>query len=666
MARRQITSPAAAESYMVDLRRQTVPEHLSMSYLNPPRLHFAGKFDANVSTVNNDPFHFNTGTFQPSYQDLQSATAMNGWFNPRGDAAFRLIGCQITGAYGAGGRPAGADPVFGCMVSDSDRLAPAKLVDLDPEQQMVSTIFGLEVRIADPIGSSLMRGSFEPAPFTDLWGRAAGPGSDTNAGSMYQSVLTNLEWGDVSHSPFLMALRAAATDGLLSIKFNVDGFNMDFGGPDFMRGRIVGTIGPAATTEPRHFVAGRQLVPDLDENENPKGGIYYCTAVVDEPAGAVRLDLGNALPTVDAGGDVVPRAMLGRLALACLDPAQSAPVLLGQIPYWRAGWYQSSAGVVDVPVTPQQLASISEHPLALLTGTGSPVTWTPAVQEAGSGLHVRADMFAYRLDPGETVHVPVYVTRFGGRVADAEVTALRDDSGMQSGPVPGHPPSSLPPGVGEPADGISIATVKPTDSGGATELEITAGDPENPRVFIDGQLYGVRPSLPAAPATDPPPNPSDFVSLLVFDGFDPDEPLAWHGTEQGSMQPIFQQFANLYPVMYTFLDLGDYEDVCRNRDMLLLAFRLAEEDPNSMPVTRDLSGAKRAAAIRWLDAVGRDGKPRLGTAPPPSEREAPELAAVAATEGPPEGAELARKGGKTAALARRIRPLGEPPPRASA
>lgn len=58
---------------------------------------------------------------------------------------------------------------------------------------------------------------------------------------MYQSVLSKLEWGNIEQTPFLQQLRESATDGLLSIKFNVDGINLDFCSPEFMRGRIVVT-----------------------------------------------------------------------------------------------------------------------------------------------------------------------------------------------------------------------------------------------------------------------------------------------------------------------------------------------------------------------------------------------------------------------------------------
>ena len=69
-----------------------------MSYLSPLRLHFAGRFQANVSTVNNDPGHFDNDAFRAAYQAMETATTPNGWFNPQGDAAFRL-GEIATGSW---------------------------------------------------------------------------------------------------------------------------------------------------------------------------------------------------------------------------------------------------------------------------------------------------------------------------------------------------------------------------------------------------------------------------------------------------------------------------------------------------------------------------------------------------------------------------------------
>lgn len=46
-----------------------------VSYLNPLRLHFSGSFEAAVSTVNNDPVHFDSARFKPSYAEPQSGIA---------------------------------------------------------------------------------------------------------------------------------------------------------------------------------------------------------------------------------------------------------------------------------------------------------------------------------------------------------------------------------------------------------------------------------------------------------------------------------------------------------------------------------------------------------------------------------------------------------------
>lgn len=119
----------------------------TMSYLDRLRLHFAGRFQATVSTVNNDPAHFDNEKFVPAFQ---TRGRENGWRNPDGDGDWRLLGCQVTSAFSADGAAVPAtDPIWHMLIADSDHKAPAKIVDLDPEQQLVSTIFGLEVRIAD-------------------------------------------------------------------------------------------------------------------------------------------------------------------------------------------------------------------------------------------------------------------------------------------------------------------------------------------------------------------------------------------------------------------------------------------------------------------------------------------------------------------------------------
>jgi hypothetical protein len=556
-----------------------------MSYLATLRLHFSGQFQAAVSTVNNDPAHYNNATFKPEYQQ---PGPNNGSWNPRGSADWRFIGCTVTAASYADGSPAAADDrILEMLVADSDRQAPAKLVDLDPDQQLVSTIWGLEIRICDKQGVTLVRGRFVPAPFTDVWVRAAGGGSDDfPMSATYQSVLTDLEWGDVSASRLLTELRDGAIDGLLSIRFNVDGYNMTADAPDFTLGRVAGTIGVASASEPRHFVAGRQFMTVLGPNLFPAGSINFCTAVVDEARGRVIVDLGNALPTTEPGG-APPN--LGELTLGYLADEGSAPTPIGTIDYLDVGWYATRAGVSELPVSADQLAAIAEAQLALTLSNVSTVTL-----ESPGGLYVRPDNFVYRLDPGDIAEVQLFATRYGRPYADAQITVVEDPSQLQNDPGT------------DTTRAISLPTTLPTtDSYGRATLQITASDPGNPRGYIDGQVYSVVPAL-ADQAPDYPADPWNVISLLVFDAFAPGDPIAWWPT----LQPIFQQYANLYPVMDVFLDLSDYRSVCENRELLRLAFGLDVHNPNSMPVTRDLSRAKRTAILSWLDAPRSDAPAR--------------------------------------------------------
>lgn len=623
-----------------------------MSYLHALRLHFAGQFQAAVSTVNNDPLHFDNSTFLPEYQDLQTATADNGWFNPRGDASWRLMGCAVTGAWLGAGQPvAGDDPVLTAVVADSDRDVVAKLVDLDPEQQLVSTIFGFEVRIATAAGTTLLRGRFAPVAFTDIWRRSQTPSQgDTAAGATYQSVLTDLTWGDVSDSPFLRALREASADGLLSIKFNIDSFNLTFTSPDFMRGRIVGTIGPATVDEPRHLVLGRHfLTTSMGPGFfRPVGGLNFCVARVDEAARKIYLDLGNAVPTGD-GGTFVD---LGALTLAYLRQTNQGPRpvridTLASEAYTAQSWYPNTAGVVELPagreLTPEELTLIAGNPLAIVATTAGGAN-TVAIAEPPTGEYLRADQFVHRMSPGDGVFARLYATVLGRPYAGARIITLFDPTQLQ--------PGGGAPDVATPVEAVEYPPLITADERGIALLPIKVADPGNPRGYIDGQVYGLRPVLEDtvfSPGTPYPFNPSDFISVLVWDEFHPvGDPVTWFP----SLQPVLQQFENLYPVMKRFVRLGDYDSVCANQRDLVYVFGLLRSDPNYMPVTRDLSPAKQAAILKWLTNLGADGKPLKGMpppAPPPEPQPTPSAALAAPAPLASTGAE---RGGKAAAFDR--------------
>jgi hypothetical protein len=620
---------------------------IDMSYLSAVRLHFAGRFQADVSTVNNDPAHFDNAAFRPDYQKMQGPNMKppNGWFNPEGDAAFRLRGCRIASAWLPSGRVPDSDPALHCSVADSDDSVCAKLVDLDSEQQLVSEIWGLRVRIASANGATLMSGDFDPAAFIDIWDRATGPGGgDVGAGAAYQSVLRNLQWAEVSASPFLTALRQAAEDGLLSIKFNVDGMNMDFTSPDFMTGRIAGTIGPSSRREPQHLVIGRQFMANAGSGGNfftPLGGINFCPAVVDAEACCLFLDLGNALTTASPGG---PINNLGDLTVSVANSS----VALGTIRASGLGgyaqspaWHEDTAGVVALPLTETQIELVSTAPLAIAGNPGI------LINEWPNGAFVRADKYVWRMSPGDRADIPVYATQFGRPLPHVTVAFAQDSSQLQAQVTPDSPPfvGAAPP-VATPSRALAFNATAMTDANGLAILSVQAHDPGTPRWFnngadygIDGQVYGVRPAFADLALTIGPINQWNFISFLVWSGFTPSNPVTW-----ADVQPILQQYANLYPVMNRFLNLADYESAKTHAHLLLLAFGLDPADPNAMPVTRDLSPAKRAAILAWLKnplpGPVREVPPR----PTATEAADPTAAAIAA----------ASRGGKAAAAARRL------------
>jgi hypothetical protein len=610
-----------------------------VSYLNPLRLHFAGKFGAAISTVNNDRSHFDNSTFLPEYQDRQTDGQPNGWFNPRGSADWRLFGCRVTSAWLSDGQPAEpADAVRAAAVTDSDRRVAAKLVDLDPDQQLVSTIWGLEVRLCTANGTTLLRGRMKTAAFMHIWAGARTGGDDLPLGAEYQSVLSDLEWGDIASSPMLQQLRGAALRGLLSIKFNVDGVSLNPESPDFLFGRIIGTIGPAHAGEPHHFVAGRQFMPT--GGFVPDGAINSCVAVLDQSTRRLYVDFGNALPTVQAGGVLAPLGSLSVGVVMPPSPGQAATVLpIGDVlesTYAEADWYSTTAGVVALPpdkqLTDDEITAVANNPLTIRR-VASDGTFTPGVDEHPSGVYVRADEFVFRADVGEVVEIPLIATRLGEPYTGARIVALLDPTQLQSDA----------PGV--PASAVDFPARLLADSRGRGVLRVRTSNPGNPRGVVDGQVYGIRVAIEETllPGANYPFNPLEFISLLVWDTPTISDPPTWFG----GLQSIFQQYANLYPVMQRFLDLSNYEHICERRHLLMLSIGLPLTDPNSMPVTRDLSGAKRKAILRWLTDVGADGRPLRGVGPLVEAQE------VGPRQPSPSDTERAMGGGKMSAASRR-------------
>ncbi len=541
-----------------------------MSYLSLPRLHFAGIFMTNPSTVNNSACNYNPLVTDPDPS-----------WNPDGPAFWQFQDCTVKSVvYADGSTDPGDDPIIGASLAGTDNPSTAKLVDLDPMQQMVSQIWGLQLQLSLSSGSGQFTGDFQPVAFADLWQRAQSSQGDFALSAFYQSVLRKVSWSESLDSRFLKELKAAGGESL-SIKFIVDGYSTDR-----KNGRVVGTIGPAGQEEPDNFLVGRLLGP-------PRGGsFYFGYAHLDDKARRLTLDLGNSLPTTTPGG---PPADVGRLLLV-LRPEGSLPVVIGEVAHSQQD-YSNTAYVQDFSLNAKQLDLARKTPIGLLQQVRQGGNWRTVLQENGDGLFVNATPLVFRMDAGTRSPASIMAVQFGKPLPGRKID-LRFDSRPLQGPVPCGK-TLLP--VASPETALQFPASVTTGPGGRVPLELRSSDPGNPRHYIDGQVYGVA----FAPSGGGDPRLTQrqtFFSLLVHTRIAIPTSPTW-----ADVEPIFSQYAKLYPFMTNnIVDLADYDAVKQSAASIRSVMTLPPSDPRYMPVTRDLSGDKQKMIIDWFDA----GAPR--------------------------------------------------------
>lgn len=554
-----------------------------MGYLDLPHVLFDGDFQADVSTVNNDVRNFDIDTFDPE-------TANRAW-NPTGSGAFRLLNCRVRGVSvgrNDDAEDAHADPVLSAVVGGSSDRVSAKIVDLDPQWQLSSTLWGLHIELRAR-GRLILAGDFETAPFRDIWFPPRFGDQRPRPAARFQSVLHNVEWARQGTSRVADRLRQATTDGKLSIRLSTFAyFNADDTAPRFTIGSVVGAIGPYRPGEPHTFVAGRRFAPIITPDGANTAGVNHFDAITPSSDRLV-VDLSNALPVLDDKGTIVD---LGELCFGVLtDPAtdQGATVvegtgftaLGGPLPYREPGWLLDTAGIVTIPIPPR--VDTTTRPLALLRSNGA--DHTVVVRETPGGWQVRADRHILRAEPGDVLTTRVHVTRFGRPAPRVEVTP------QLLGPTGGDPPT------GTPASAFTVLRPDHTDADGQTTLKVRCSDPVNPRGYVDGQIYQLTLGIRGVAPDTLRQSPFEPITARVFDDYEIPENPTW----LDDVHPILKQYANLYPIMSERLvRLDDYESVREHRAILQFAFSRELDDPNAMPVTRDLSSGKRQMILNWL------------------------------------------------------------------
>jgi hypothetical protein len=626
-----------------------------MSYLNLPRLTFAGLFEADVNTVNNDVRNFSASTFEPRFQTPQvqlpgGKTEFNGWWNPNGSNNFRLLQCVTTGAAAPHGMAcADADPALGLTVDAQISRTAAKIVDLDPQFQFASAIWGMRIALMGG-DTLLMSAEFLPASFRDIYfGRLINEGSgqpvpgSSGASARFTGTLARVAFtAEAARSPFLRALEtvAKANDGRLSMSLMTYGYRRTAVKDGRTFGSVIGSIGPWLRGEPLNFAPGRRFAPVVTQ-DNPfagASGIGFMNAALAPDKAVLSVDFGMSLPlllssegTGDAAQPIILPMNIGPLRVVVqkqadgfkvgadgaleltavtaagdkLNPGQYEEI--GVIQGYDFAWLRRTGGIVDLPVPPAARALIHDHPLAILSSDPKSGE-TIAIRETVAGLWVRADDFVQRLDTAKegwtastaSLHAMKYGAPYAGAPLNVSLQPEQQGAGGTDDPNEVKPPQAPIPPINVPSAKISLPSALTAGPDGVATLTYQALDPGNPRGYIDGQIYVFKYSFAVSSNSPSPQSPMprfENIAVHVRNAFTPPATPSW----ETDIAPILIQYGNLYPIMSRGLfSLSDYATVVANARLLYLAFTLPIDDPNYMPATRDLSAGKRAMLLSWL------------------------------------------------------------------
>jgi hypothetical protein len=642
-----------------------------MSYLDVPRLHFSGLFFTGPATINNIIRNYNPAVplVNSSGQYLPNAI-----WNPTGVAQWWLEECTVLSAVGPGGVAATNDEVIGANVLSPTPTAPmsdgaggfydvAKMVDLDPDQQGRSALYGVRIAVVLPNGAGL-QGLMTVPELRQLNGRIPVNGGSWTAVGNWMGTLQNVEWsGDISGSPILTSLQEASAQGL-NVKLTVDlhqnnPANVSTAGDMFCYGRVLGSIAPAFEGELAQVVPGRYLqalpapsdgptanAAGLSEEDvtpprervaaqmaalaerraaTPSGTAAAASVDADtttlspwNPAFALICNSeGQTLLNVDIGGSILLNVQ-GTSTNPTSDGTfeVDSGITVGVVDLTTNQFVALANGNLTISPQYQQLVSSLKNCMLVKNSC----VFTIPITEA-DGENYKTNPLAIQVN-GTTVIQELA----SGLWMDVSVSSQRVECGGTEPPQAqimvrtfGNPPAAgtAPPvtvsvqptrAPAQPTDiGISIGD---TDVNGLADITTT----ENiasltlPKVRqpLDSMVYYVFLSDPqgnvigdGSPA--PPPNAGAPPPPLSVLLWNPFKAPA-HPT-WNDVGSVFSAYARLYPGMKSILDISNEQTVKASAPTMLAHMGLPLSDPAYMPVTRDLSPSKVNMMVSWLKSL---------------------------------------------------------------
>lgn len=583
-----------------------------MSYLHAPRLVFTGDFLSDVSTVNNDTAHYNNATFQPNFQDPgQGAT--NGWWNPEGGAVFDFQNCVVKQIFLPDGTTQASqadDIIIGQAVVGAEGRPTGKMVDLDPDAQMYSALWCVQLRICAANGDLLFKGDITTTSFRDLQMRQLDGGKSNGQplGATWTSVITNIEWGELAEqSAFLRTLRATTQNNTLAINMNPFGYYYSHNDGRFSLGRIMGSIGPYFEGEPLTFAPARRLY-GINYTPSARGTFFSTSNFLVEPdSKRLSIDFGASFPVADSVGTInytqdlrlavskVPQTGVASPQTPTFYISPNDFIEIGALDYQSdPNWLNQTGGIVSFNNLPDTtMSALSNSQLLLITpSTSQPGQFAIIAREAIDGLVARADNFIQRLDDGQSVNIDFYAYQWGKPLPNTGITVAVDPPTPDTPKGPKSPISEVY-GNNFPTDGLSFNGQISTGPDGKVQMPIAGNAIYSPRVYIDGQIYFITYQT----ATVDQAFGTEQVVIHLRDYFQEIANPVW-----GDISEMMIQYSNLYPIMSKYVvNLADPAALAEKKKILIFAFSRDMNDTMHMPVTRDLSSTKRNTILNWLN-----------------------------------------------------------------
>jgi hypothetical protein len=608
-----------------------------MSYLNLPRIHFAGLFFAGPGTINNT-----TANYEPD------APIIAGW-NPPGVSQFYLQQCTVLGAVDPTGDwiAAGSDPLIGASVAtagpqtpitvDGNKVDIAKLVDLDPDQQGRSELYGMQFQVELPDGSTF-GGAMSVPQLRELGPRVplALRSSFINVG-LFMGSIDQPRWpAQPGASKLLTQFQQACAHGIAislttDLHWNIPTISEN--GLMFCWGRVHGTMGPLRAGESGQTLYGRRMVagavspaPQIDRTPRdtvaaraaavaaaaapPPWNAGYAAATVVGSQTLLSVDIGMAIPLAvqspGAPNQQPPRPpqvngkplVESGITIGVVDAAGSFTAFtngtLSFPPFYftvtsaeRNCVCWKNSGVFTIPLTADEANAVKSGAVAVQVGSNR------TLEEVSSGIWVQFEQASTRVAlPGASVSLPMLVTERGearARYTPSEFKVHAFEWRQANGQWRHHI---------SPSTDLSVAFQPPeTDPAGATALVIASQIDEMDlsalRADLDSRVYFiVPPNDPTVSyADDQPP-----ASVLVWQPFTAPDSPTWHA----DILPVLGAYARLYPGMKAILDIADENAAMAAASAIAGRMALSPDDPAYMPVTRDLSPAKAAMITAFM------------------------------------------------------------------